>query len=525
MKLCLLLAAATCLSVAAWAGPTAEQLYKEGQKAERAGQTVRAYLLYAEAAAADPANPLYWARAQALRPASSLRSATLDSSPSDAPVEMDPTLFGTLSDRDLQEGRKPLPPSELKAAPGRKDFDLRGDSKSLFEQVAAAFGLLVLFDTAYQPGSTIRLRLNDVDYRDALRALEAATGSFITPVSQRLMFVANDNPQKRTEFESTAAVTIPIPEPVSIQEVQEIATAVRGTLDIQRLLIDNQRRLVLIRDRVNKVRLAEKLFLDMMHPRPQVAIEVEILTTDRTSSLSYGLSLPTNFPLVSFGPKPRNLLTTLPAGFARFLAFGSGASLIGIGLTDANLFAMVSKATSTTVLRSEIVSVDGQAASLHVGDKYPIVTNGYFGATKTSGQVFTPPPTFNFEDLGLVLKVTPHVHGTEEISLEIDAEFKLLGATAVDGIPVISNRKYESKVRLVTGQWAVLAGLMTGSDARTITGIPGVSLVPFLRSNTHNRDNSETLIVLKPHLLILPPTESVTKEAWVGTETKLRSEL
>jgi len=49
-------------------------------------------------------------------------------------------------------------------------------------------------------------------------------------------------------------------------------------------------------------------------------------------------------------------------------------------------------------------------------------TNGYFGSTTGTGQVFAPPPTINFEDLGLVLKVTPHVHGVDEVSLDIDAE-------------------------------------------------------------------------------------------------------
>ena len=34
-----------------------------------------------------------------------------------------------------------------------------------------------------------------------------------------------------------------------------------------------------------------------------------------------------------------------------------------------------------------------------------------------------------------MLKVTPRIHGTDEVTLEVDAEFKLLGAGAVDGIP------------------------------------------------------------------------------------------
>jgi type II secretory pathway component GspD/PulD (secretin) len=203
------------------------------------------------------------------------------------------------------------------------------------------------------------------------------------------------------------------------------------------------------------------------------------------------------------------------------MTFGGGASLLGLGVTSAQLFANVSKSSASTLLSSEVVAIDGQPSTLHVGDKFPLVTNSYIGNTSGNGKVFTPPPTFSFEDLGLILKITPHVHGTDDVSLEVDAEFKLLGAGAVNGIPVISSRKYESKVDLQTGEWAVLAGLMTRSESSTITGIPGLSTIPLLRSNTAKRDDGETLIVLKPHVLILPPTELPTWRAWCGSETRL----
>ena len=508
-------------------GTPADRLYKEGQKAERAGEIVRAYLLYSQAAAADPNNLNYWSRALALRPVASLQASN-NVTVSDtglAKPELNPEIFGTITERDLEEARTPLPPAELDAVPSRKDFDLRGDGKALFEEVARAFQLQVVFDSAYQPGQSIRLRLTDAGYREALRAVQAATGSFIVPVSARLLFVSNDTPQKRTEFERTASAVIPVPEPFSVQEIQEIVTGVRGTMDIQRMFVDTQRRLVLVRDRASKVRIARMLFEDLMQQRPQVGIEIEILATDETSSLHYGMSLPTEFPLVWFGKGPKNLLTSIPSGFVNYLGFGGGASLLGLGVTNATLFATVSKSSATTLLKSELVTIDGQPTSFHVGDKYPIPSNIYIGNTGGGGQVFTPPPTFTFEDLGLVLKITPHVHGMDDVTLEVNAEFKLLGAAAVDGIPIISNRKYESKVRLGNGEWAVLAGLINGSESRSISGIPGLSLVPFLRDNHHDRSRSDTLIVLKPHLLSLPPTEAITREAWVGSDTKPRSDL
>jgi general secretion pathway protein D len=516
VKLSPLVVFALCVCLSARAAVTAEQLYKDAQKAERAGQTVRAYVLYAEAAAAEPSNLAYWERAQALRPAASLLSVSRTRPPDLAPEKIDRTLFGNITDLDLERSRQPLPPPDLKLSAGRQDFDLKGDAKSLWEKLGAALHLTVVFDTQYQPSQNVRFRVDNAGYREAIRALQAATDSFFVPISDRMIFVANDSTQKRTEFESTVAIVIPFPESASVQELQEMTVGVRGLLDMQKLMIDSQRHLILIRDRVTKVRLAQKLFEDLLRPKPQVAIEVEIITTDRTSSLSYGMSLQTAFPLMSIVKNP-----TLPNAVRAF----ARSNLWTIGIANASLFATVAKSNSSTLLNSEVVAVDGLPSTLHVGDKFPIATNGYFGTTTGTGKVFTPPPTINYEDLGLVLKVTPYVHGVDEVSLDVDAEFKLLGAGSVDGIPIVSARKFESKVRVAAGEWAVLGGLMTGSEARTMTGIPVLSSIPLLRENKTTHEDSETLIILKPHLMILPPTETATWRAYCGTETRLPVEF
>src|ERR1700730_13726661 len=84
------------MAMGAWGAPTAELLFQQAQKAEHAGQIVRAYLLYAQAAAAEPGNLAYWERAQALRPMASLMKET-PALPKDlAPEKVDRTLFGSV---------------------------------------------------------------------------------------------------------------------------------------------------------------------------------------------------------------------------------------------------------------------------------------------------------------------------------------------------------------------------------------------------------------------------------------------
>lgn len=511
----------------AGADSEAEKLFRQAQKAEHDGQIVQAYVLYAEAAAANPTNIDYWSRAQALRPAASLKEASPAELPTLASEKMDRTLFGRITQADIEDARQPLPPAKLDVEPARRDYDLRGDSQALWEQVGAILHLRVLFDPDYKPTHPFHFELTGAGYREALNALEAATDSFLVPVSARFIFVANDSTQKRTQFERTAAMVLPFPETIDPKEIQELANAIRGALDIRRLTVDPAQHLILVRDAVTKVRLARKLLADLLRPRPQVTVEVEILTTDVSSTLNYGLSLPTSFGISSFVNQPNltNAYNFLASSYSTFLAFGGGASLLGLGITSSQLFATVSKSNSESVFDAKVAAVDGLPATLHVGEKYPIITSGYFGNTSGTGTVYTPPPTVNFEDLGLVIKVTPHIISRDEVYLDLDAEFKMLGATTTNGIPVIMNTQFQSKVDVAAGEWAVLSGLMTAQEAKAITGFPLLSYIPLLRNNTITKDQGETLIVLKPHVTLAPPSENAEWSAWAGSETRLATEF
>jgi len=169
--------------------------------------------------------------------------------------------------------------------------------------------------------------------------------------------------------------------------------------------------------------------------------------------------------------------------------------------------------------------VDGQPASIHVGQKYPILTAGYFGPASFSGpNAYTPPPSFTFEDLGLSLKATPHVHGVEEVTLSIEAEFKVLAGQASNGIPIISNRSLKSDVTLKMGEWAMVAGLIDDEEARSLAGIAGLSRIPILgpltSSVTHNKSSDQVIILLRPTLLTNPPDNSMTHVLRMGAEAR-----
>ena len=279
-----------------------------------------------------------------------------------------PLPIATASDR--AEARKLLPPVELQAQVGRQNFDLHGDAKALFEKVAKSFGLDCLFDDDYQAGASFRFQMADVDYRDALHGLEAATGSFIVPLSKRVFLVVKDTPQKRTEREPTVAIELHLPEATNPQEFNSIVTAVQQAFAIEKVAFDTQNNSVILRDRVSKVFPARLMFEDLSAPRAQVSIEIKFLEISRNDAITYGIDLANTFSVV-----PLKQLFT----FANLARSVTSSSLMGINIISSALVAEMSNSSGKTLLDAEIRSVDNQPATFHVGDRYPILTAGYFG--------------------------------------------------------------------------------------------------------------------------------------------------
>src|SRR6185437_387793 len=120
----------------------------------------------------------------------------------------------------------------------------------------------------------------------------------------------------------------------------------------------------------------------------------------------------------------------------------------------------------------QIRALNGMPATLHVGDKYPILTSGYYGppsaSTASNGQsAYTPPPSFTYQDLGVSLKVIPMIGNDDLISLDVDTEYQLLAGEAIDGIPVLANRHMTTRISIHNNEWALIGGLMDRTDSKS----------------------------------------------------------
>ena len=168
----------------------------------------------------------------------------------------------------------------------------------------------------------------------------------------------------------------------------------------------------------------------------------------------------------------------------------------------------------------------GTDATFHLGTRYPILNATYapiFNSSQISkvlgNQTYVPPfPSVNYEDIGLSLKAKPTVHGDGTVSLQLEMQVRSLTGQSSNGVPVISNREYKGSINLQDGEPAVVAGQVSSSDQRSLSGIPGLGFVPGLNQvmadNTKQETEDELLIVLTPH--VVANTARAAPEIWIS---------
>lgn len=516
----------------------AARLARVAKAEQNRGQLVHAYLLYAEAAARDPSVDSYRENRDALAPlAKLLTTAKVEDSPDitedikaaespgkdDTEPAIDEANIG-----ELEEAGKLQGPPHLKATGLVREFDLRGDTKTLYNDVAQPYGVRVIFDKDLDSGATIHFAISNADFREAMEALTLATHTFLFPISANTIFVAQDTEPKRAEFEPTVEYTVPLLDAVDPKELTDAAAAVRSAFgNMRALAFDPIARTVVIRDRISKARAARSLFEALILPKAQVSLEVEILTLDTDVNYHYGVSLPTAFQLADFGKIGGQIAANSGLSSVATFAFGGGATLFGVGIAESTIFATYTHSYTKTLYDATVTAMDGQPVSFHVGDKYPIPQSLYQGYQATAGAaLYNPIGQVTLEDLGLELKLTPHINGSEEVALDVDGAFKSLGTVVLDSVPSIAQREFKGNVRLEEGQWAVIAGLDQSTRTRSRTGLVGLSQIPglnqILSENQRDDATSNTLIVIKPQITRLPMSGLVSPQYYVGSQTGLR---
>src|SRR5204863_4292063 len=365
------------------------------------------------------------------------------------------------------------------------------------------------------------------------------TKAFVKPVTENIIFVIPDQPQKRRDYEEQVVKTIYLSNTTQPQDITEILTGLRQLLDLKRVQQLNSQNAIIVRDTPDKLMLAEKIIHDIDKAKPEVVVQVEVLEarTDRLRDLG---SLPGQTASIAINPNnttssSSSTTTTTAATTLNQLRNLTG-NAYAVTLPSLTANAVLSDTNTRIIQNPEVRSVDGQTAKLRIGDRIPIATGSFqagVGVGSTGGAGFVNPlvnTQFTYLDVGVNIDLTPRVHPNRDVSLKLKVEVSShTGDQAIGGItqPIISQRVIEHDIRLKEGEVSILGGLVQRTDSKTLEGWPGLAKLPLLRylfsHDKKDHQEDEVLIVLTPRIVRIPEwTKANLRPLYSGSETNVQ---
>jgi general secretion pathway protein D len=230
----------------------------------------------------------------------------------------------------------------------------------------------------------------------------------------------------------------------------------------------------------------------------QVRIDATIAEVDLTGALQYGTQF--YFKSGDINAVLSNASTAaLDTSFPGFVLSGAGSDAAPLAISA------LQSVTKVRVLSApELMVLDGQAASLQVGDDVPYLAQTSQSTLTSTSQVIN---SIDYRETGVILRVTPHVGSDGLVTLDLDQEVSGVATTSSSGIdsPTFTERTVQSRVAIQDGQTVGLAGLISDNNSQGNSGIPGLKNIPLLGGLFGTQDNSRTreelLVLITPHVI------------------------
>ncbi|WP_269469650.1 type II secretion system secretin GspD [Metapseudomonas furukawaii] len=180
-------------------------------------------------------------------------------------------------------------------------------------------------------------------------------------------------------------------------------------------------------------------------------------------------------------------------------------AIIGIGTDSfgALITALSANSRSNLLSTPSLLTLDNQKAEILVGQNVPFQTGTFTTDASGANNPFT---TIERQDIGVTLKVTPHINEGATLRLEVEQEISSIAPSATltaQAVDLITNkRSIKSTILAEDGQVIVLGGLIQDDITQTDSKVPLLGDIPILgrlfRSTRDSHVKRNLMVFLRP---------------------------
>ena len=515
------------------------QLLRASDKAQILGNDLESQAKLQQAAALDPNNPA---------------------------VLQHESIFGS---RGKSEGSNDTASIELAGSTALQptaelhSFHLHTSGQQIIQQVLSAYGITPTIDPSVKVNHT-SFDADDVDYEHAARMVRLATGSFFVVLDPKRVLVAKDTKENQDRFQREMLETVYLPG-LTPEEAKSVGDMARVLFDAQQATVATNGTLTVRAPEARLIALNHTL-IDLLDGRAQVDVEVRLIAIDTSHTTNIGVQVPQQFSAFNVESEVQSIINNnqslvqqiianglAPAGDLEaivavliasgqvtspllneaFGVFGNGLTLTGVTIPSVTANFALNSSETRMLEDVHLRLQDKDAGTITVGEKYPIETSSYSGLTSSSLSIpgvssaglsselaalglggaassQQPIPQVQYQDIGLNLKLTPHILRSRDVVLDMELKLQALAGAALNNIPELTNRQFNATLTARDGQTTAFMSNLTKQESKAVSGVPGLSELPGFQSTTDtNRQLSKStlLILITPHILRRAQTE------------------
>jgi len=369
-------------------------------------------------------------------------------------------------------------------------------------------------------------QLGKVEQGDIIRIATTATLSAEEVAQQKKLKAIKDRMSQQKKLEPLVTEYIPINYANAASEVlphvKDVVKKSEGTGRIKEedirgtITVDERNNQIIITDTRANILKAKEIISKIDRVTPQVLIEARIVEVsddfDREVGVSWGASGEDIYKSNIDGQYSYNIAMNTPIT-AESVSAGSG--VIDFNFTrldawgtpivlDAALRAMESSGQGKIISSPKILTLDNKKATIKQGQQFPYQT------------VEDNEVSIEFQDVDLLLEVTPHVTPDRRIAMKMKTTKNEIIGFISTGDPIISTNEADTELLVDDGETIVIGGVVKNDVKYTEAGFPLLKDIPMIgwlfKSKIETNSKQELLIVQTPSSVQLEQKEVVSAE-------------
>ena len=389
--------------------------------------------------------------------------------------------------------------------------------KMIFEAISKTSGLNILFDKEIKSDLKATIFVKQATVEDTINLVLMQNQLEKKVLNENTLYIYPATSAKLKEHQDLVIRTFQL----TNADAKQMQVLLKTVLKTKDLFVNEKTNSIVMRDTPDAVALAAKLIAAQDLNEPEVMLEMEVLEVSRSVATELGLKYPDQ---VSFTLGDQIQTLRDYGGINRDKIFVTP----NLGLT---LNLKKQDGDVDTLANPRIRVRQHEKAKIHIGERFPIITNTVTPSTGTP--VVTG--SIQYIDLGLKLEVEPDIHMDGEVGIKTSLEVSSLGAAVTNGIGAdqttayrVNTRVANTALRLKDGETQILAGLISNEDRNNATKVPGLGDVPILgrlfSSHKHDKNKTELILAITPHIVRnIHQPDAEMAAYWSGTDSNIRS--